>query len=86
MAARRDERRRRRGNGGQMADAWPYATIAISAYLLGGCVTGLLVSYVTTLTKTLENPPQVQMTALALVLGWPEVLFELLAWKLGPRD
>jgi len=69
-----------------MADAWLYAAIAISAYLLVGCVTGLLVSYVTNLSKTLENPFQAQMTALALVLGWPEALFELLAWKLGPRD
>lgn len=69
-----------------MAESWLYATIAVSAYLLGGCVTGLLVSYVTNLSKTLENPFQVQMTALAIVLGWPSALIELLAWKLGPRD
>ncbi len=69
-----------------MPDSWLYATIAICAYLLGGCGTGFLVSYVTNLSETLENPFQVQMTALAIVLGWPSVLVELLAWKLGPRD
>lgn len=86
MAGQHDERQPGCGNDGKMADSGLYATIAISAYLLAGCITGLLVSYVTNLSKTLENPFQVQMTALAIVLGWPSALIELLAWKLGPRD
>lgn len=69
-----------------MVDSLLYAAIGVSAYLLGGCITGLLVSYFTDVSKTLKNPFQVQMTAVAIVLGWPSALFELVAWRFESHD
>lgn len=69
-----------------MADSLLYTAIGLSAYFLAGCLTGLLVGYVTNVSKKLHNPFQVQTMALAIVLGWSSALIELIAWAFLPHE
>jgi hypothetical protein len=63
-----------------------YTAVGVAAYLLAGCITGLLVSYFSNVSKELENRFQTRMTALAIVLWWPSALLDFIARRLESHD